>query len=81
MHATPKSFCSIQLMMKSSFFSLSTALTYYIHLSNPMGNHRHYKILETQWKANAGFDQECDDKEFALGFFQVLESQFAFSSF
>lgn len=42
MHATPKSFCSIQLMMKSSFFSLSTALTYYIHLSNSMGNHRHY---------------------------------------
>lgn len=63
---------------QSSFFPLSTALTYYVHLSNSMGNDRHYQILGTLWKANAGFDQECDDKEFALGFFHVLESQFAY---
>lgn len=43
-----------------------------------MGNHRHYQILGTLWKANAEFDQECDDKEFALGFLHVLESQFVY---
>lgn len=44
----------------------------------PRGKPQTLPNIRNSVEGNAGFGQECDDKEFALAFFHVLESQFAF---